>query len=156
MLRNPANHNFIAFGVPRKQYFLGEFLKGGDWAYDRLTRLFRPKFAYYKPLVKVHEQLKINGQIGYLKNYLLHYSHPDLKTLNQKFDTYTTLEASDLDDNYLVALWKIFFLPFYIFLRWLIWHKGYQDGIRGIVVAYFRAKYDFILYAKYLTKKRSN
>ena len=48
------NNIIVAYGIPRAQYFWGGFLKGGDWAYDRLVRLFKPKFCRYEPLVKVH------------------------------------------------------------------------------------------------------
>jgi len=67
--------DIVAYGISRKQYFLGTFLKGGDWAYDRLTRLFKPKFCLYDPIVKIHEQIKVNGKIDYLKNSLLHLLH---------------------------------------------------------------------------------
>lgn len=145
--------NIVAYGIPRKQFFFGGFLKGGDWAYDRLVRLFKPKFARYEPLVQVHEQFKVNGNIGYLKNSLLHYSHPNLETAINKFNSYTSVEIKDLKESYFSALLKMVFLPPYIFLRWMIWHHGWRDGLRGIVAGLFRAWYEFILYAKYLEKK---
>ncbi len=143
----------VAFGIPRKQYFLGGFLKGGDWAYDRLTRLFKKDSAYYDEKKLVHEQFVVSGKIGYLKNSLLHYSHPNLQTLLKKFNSYTTIEAGELHDSWFLAILKMIFIPPYIFLRWMIWHKGYRDGLRGVLAGMFRAGYDFMLYAKYLGKK---
>lgn len=145
--------NIVAYGIPRKQYFLGGFLKGGDWAYDRLVRLFRPKFASYEPLVPVHEQFKVNGEIGYLKNALLHFSHPTLKEVFSKFNSYTDVQIKDIHDNLFVAIFKMLFLPPYIFLRWNIWHLGIRDGWLGIVAGAFRGWYDFILYFKYIKMK---
>lgn len=144
----------VAYGIPRKQYFWGGFLKGGDWAYDRLVRLFRPSKARYEPIVPVHEQFKVNGKIGYLKNALLHYSHPDLKTAIHKFDIYTSVEIHGLHDSIPQAIFKMIFMPPYIFLRWMIWHHGYRDGLRGIVAGLFRAWYDFMLYSKYISYKK--
>lgn len=143
----------VAYGIPRKQYFWGGFLKGGDWAYDRLIRLFRPTTARYEPIVEVHEQFQVNGPTSYLHHALLHYSHPTLETAIKKFDLYTSLEVKQLHDSYLSAVYKMLFLPIYIFLRWMIWHHGYRDGLRGIVAAAFRAWYDFLLYSKYLELK---
>lgn len=140
----------VAYGIPRQQNFLGTFLKGGDWAYDRLTRLFKPIFCLYDPVVKIHEQFKVNGTIGYLKNALLHYSHPDKKTLLKKFDIYTTLEAKQLKETKLSAFLKLIFLPPYIFLRWMIYHKGYRDGWVGVQAGAMRAYYDVLLYYKFL------
>lgn len=142
----------VVYGIPRKQYFLGAFLKGGDWAYDRLVRLFRPQYARYEPLVPVHEQLKVEGKVGYLKNHLLHFSHPTLKDAVDKFQKYTDVEINDIKDNYIVAALKMFILPPYIFFRWMIYHHGWRDGWRGVVAGLLRAWYEFILYKKYLQR----
>ncbi len=140
----------VAYGIPRKQYFLGGFLKGGDWAYDRLVRLFKPENCRYEPIVSVHEQFKVNGKVGYLKNALLHYSHPDFKTLIKKFSFYTTLESQQIKDDFFASLLKMLFNPIYIFLRWFFYHHGYRDGIKGIFAGFARGSYDFLLYFKRL------
>lgn len=151
ILKKPSE--IVAFGVPRKQYFFGTFLKGGDWAYDRLVRLFKKNAAYYYPIVQVHEQLTIKGSIGYLQHHLLHYSHPNLEVLLRKFNLYTTLEMKQLSLTKKQALFKLICNPPYIFLRWMIWHKGYLDGLAGILCGFYRALYDFLLYSKYLEYK---
>jgi len=146
-----SNENsLVAYGVPRNQYFMGEFLKGGDWAYDRLVRLFKPKYARFNPIVEVHEQFKVDGQIGYLKNPLLHYSHPTLSDAISKFNVYTTMEAKQLHESYQTAFIKMIFQPAYVFARWMIWHKGYKDGTRGVIAGFLRGFYDFLLYGKYI------
>jgi glycosyltransferase involved in cell wall biosynthesis len=147
----------VAYGIPRKQNFLGTFLTGGDWAYDKLTRLFKPQFCTYDPIVKVHEQFKVSGKIDYLKNSILHYSHPNIQTLMKKFESYTTLEAKQLRETKLSALFKLLVVPPYVFLRWMIYHHGYRDGWVGVQAGAVRAYYDILLYSKflglYLTKR---
>ena len=151
------NPKVVAYGIPRKQNFLGTFLTGGDWAYDRLTRLFKPQFCKYEPIVKVHEQFQVKGPTGYLKNTLLHYSHPDMKTLMRKFESYTSLEARQLNGTKASALTKLLIVPPYVFLRWMIYHHGYRDGWVGVQAGAMRAYYDVLLYSKflglYLTKR---
>ena len=142
----------VAYGIPRKQYFLGAFLRGGDWAYDRLVRLFQKGTARYEPIVPVHEQFKVQGSIGYLNNALEHYSHPTLNDVLRKFDIYTTLEAEALKMNKGEAFFKMIFLPPYITLRWFFWHKGYVDGFRGLFAGILRGWYDFLVFSKYLKK----
>lgn len=144
---------FVAFGIPRKQYFWGGFLKGGDWAYDRLVRLFKKGTARYEPIVFVHEQFKVNGPVGYLKHPLEHYSHPTLDVAVGKFNSYTSRQIKDMHESYGSAVFKMFTQPPYIFLRWMIWHRGWRDGLRGIIAGIFRAWYEFMLYAKYLEFK---
>jgi glycosyltransferase involved in cell wall biosynthesis len=146
------NSKFVAYGIPRAQYFLGDFLRGGDWAYDRLVRLFKKGFARYEPIVAVHEQFKVKGKIGYLKNPLLHFSHPTLKEVFRKFNSYTDVQVNDIHDHLFTAVVKMVILPPYIFLRWLIYHHGWRDGWRGVVAGTLRAWYEFILYKKYLQR----
>ncbi len=143
----------VAYGVPRNQYFWGGFLKGGDWAYDRLIRLFKKGAARYEPVVAIHEQFKVDGPIGYLKNPLLHYSHPTLEVAVNKFNSYTSAQIYDMHETYGEAVFKMLTQPPYIFLRWMTWHNGWRDGLRGIVAGAFRAWYEFMLYAKYIEKK---
>lgn len=140
----------VAYGIPRSQFFWGGFLKGGDWAYDRLVRLFKPKFCRYEPIVAVHEQFKVNGNIGYLNNRLLHYSHPTLKDAVIKFQRYTDAEIKDIKIPKVIAFIKMCIMPFYVFSRWVIWHKGYRDGLRGLVAGAMRGWYEYLLYSKYL------
>ncbi len=152
ILNNPEE-KIVAYGIPRKQFFLGGFLKGGDWAYDKLVRLFKKGSASYDEKKHVHEQSVVTGEIGYLKNALIHYSHPNLETAVRKFNSYTSSQISDLTDTYPLAVLKMVFLPPYIFLRWTFWHLGIRDGLRGIVAGIMRAWYEFILYAKYIEMK---
>lgn len=152
VLNSKSENDTVAYGIPRKQNFLGTFLTGGDWAYDRLTRLFKPQLCKYEPIVKVHEQFQVKGKIGYLKSALLHFSHPDRKTLIKKFDSYTSLEALELKETKLSALLKLFIVPPYVFLRWMIYHHGYRDGMVGVRAATWRAFYDVMLYWKFLSK----
>ena len=139
-----------AYGIPRKQFFWGDFLKGGDWAYDRLVRLFKKGSAHYSEKNLVHEQLVVHGTIGYTTNALLHYSHPTLAVAMEKFNLYTSLEIQDIHASQFFAYLHMFCMPPYIFVRWLFWHHGYRDGIRGIVAAFMRAWYEFLLWAKYI------
>ena len=151
LLENPSDKE--AYGIPRKQYFMGDFLKGGDPVYDRLVRLFKPKAAKYDPIVPVHEQLTISGKQGLLTGELIHYSHPTLNILLDKYNSYTSIEATNLEETEFNAKLKMILLPPYIFLRWMIWHKGYRDGTRGIIAGILRAFYDFLIYSKYLQRQ---
>ena len=160
ILKSQIGNSAVAYGIPRAQFFCGAFLKGGDWSYDRLVRLFRPQFCRYDPIVSVHEQLRVypvngvyGGKIGYLKNKLLHYSHPTFKDAVSKFQKYTDVEIDDLKISKIHAFWNCITQPVYVFLRWMIWHHGYRDGLRGLVAGTMRGWYEYLLYSKYLFKK---
>jgi glycosyltransferase involved in cell wall biosynthesis len=152
-IENSPQSGVVAFGIPRSQFFCGGFLNGGDWAYDRLIRLFKPKYCRYEPIVAVHEQFKVNGKICYLKNKLLHFSHPTLKDAIDKFQKYTDVEIQDIHISKISAFYKMIFNPIYVFLRWMIWHHGYCDGFKGILAGAMRGWYEFLLYSKFLSKQ---
>lgn len=141
---------FIAFGIARNQFFWGGFLKGGDWYYDKLIRLFKKNYAKYDPIVAIHEQFKVNGKTSVLTYKINHYSHPTLKDARNKFQKYTSLEANNLKINKLLAFIKMIYRPVYVFLRWFFYHHGYRDGIRGFVAGVYRGWYEFLIYKKYL------
>lgn len=148
ILEKPAET--VAYGIPRNQYFFGGFLRGGDWAHDRLVRLFRCGSARYGRYVHNHEQFEVNGKVGYLAGKLNHYSHPTLTSAMEKFNSYSSTEIYDHHESYVRALYNLFTQPPYIFLRWMFWHKGFRDGLRGIVAAAYRSWYEFMLWSKYL------
>jgi len=110
------NTKYVAYGLPRNQYFWGDFLRGGDWYYDRLVRLFQKGKARYNPLVPVHEQFEVDGKIGFLKNRLNHYSHPRLTDAIKKFQLYTDIESQNLKISKINALVKMIYRPPYVFL----------------------------------------
>ena len=152
---NSAKEKPIAYGIPRYQYFFGGFLKGGDWAYDRLVRLFRRGCARYDHLVHNHEQFAVTGAVGYLAGRLNHYSHPTLTAAMEKFNSYTSTEILDHTESRSKAFYNLLTQPGYIFWRWLIWHRGYRDGLRGFIAAAYRAFYEFMLWSKYLEMLQS-
>lgn len=144
--------NVVAYGVPRAQFFIKKFLYWGDWGYDRLIRLWQPPKARYENPgdTRVHEQLTVYGEVGCLKMRLNHYSHPSWAVLNEKFQSYTDLEAQTLRISQTEAVMKALILPPYITARWIIYHHGYRDGIWGIVAGFVRGWYDWLVYTKYL------
>jgi len=151
--RSNVETSIVAYGIPRAQFFWKGFLRGGDWAYDRLVRLFRPKYARYDPIVAIHEQFKVTGKVGYLHNRLLHYSHPTLAVARAKFQTYTDREVGDMTESAPRAMFNLIFQPPYVFLRWMIWHQGWKDGCLGVVAGAYRAWYEWLKYSKYLKVK---
>ncbi len=80
-----------AYWVKRKNYFLGKPLRFGRQSKDRVLRLFRKKVGHFRGLV--HEEVKISGKAGLLKNTLDHFGTRTLKEYYSKLKLYTDLEA---------------------------------------------------------------
>ncbi len=149
--KNPVENGFF---VSRRNWFLGGFLTKGGAYPDRVIRLFR-KGKGRLPEKDVHEQVRIDGKVGYLKNGdLIHFADPDFERYLRRSLRYTDLTASHIKENNTSVniITVIFFMivkPTVTFFNIYLRHKGYQDGFRGFVWALFSAAHHYYAFAKY-------
>ena len=82
-----------AYFVPRKNYFLGRWIKHCGWYPDyRQPQLFRKgRFRYREELV--HESFDCDGPVGFLKSPALQYPFRDIDHYVAKQDRYSDLMA---------------------------------------------------------------
>lgn len=148
------------FWVPRKNYFLGTFLKKGGQYPDPTIRFYK-KGKGRLPCVDVHEQAKIEGAVGYLKNDLEHYADTSFSKYLLRHNRYTTLLAQELQQkkikiNFFNFLNYYIFKPCWWFFISFFRHKGYVDAFPGFVFAYFSALRFPIAYTKYWELSKTN
>lgn len=144
--------NPVAWQIPRKNLFLGSWLKKGGQYPDPSTRLYINGFAKL-PQKDVHEQILVDGIIGWANGHLLHYANPTFNDYLRKFNTYTNFKAQQLLDNklpinLLSALNYIFLKPLITFLQIFFRHRGYVDGIPGFVFALMSGMHHAVAYLK--------
>ena len=129
------------YWIPRKNWFLGRFLmKGGQYP-DYTLRFYR-RGKGRLPQKDVHEQAKVIGEVGYLKNPLLHYPYKDFSSYFFKWKRYTDLLASQMNKKlgkralFIKAAYGIgyiFVKPIHWFLTTYIRHKGFMDSWPGFI-----------------------
>lgn len=151
---NPKENGFY---VNRLNWFLGGFLKKGGAYPDSVIRLFRNGKGRL-PEMSVHEQVKIEGEVGYLNNDLLHFADPNFSRYLKRFDRYTSQTAEELNKaNPGKGIFQIIYYmqikPLLAFLKIYFRHKGYQDGFKGFVWALFSGFHFFYAYVKYWEEK---
>lgn len=133
--------NINGYWIPRKNFFLGRYLtKGGQYP-DLTLRLYRRGKGYF-PARDVHEQAEVKGQVGYLKNGLLHLRDKNFSQYLERFNRYTDLLATQLEEASIKSGASSFVN--YVIVRPLFWfcksyfrHRGYVDGFPGFVFALF-------------------
>ncbi len=135
--------DYVAFFFPRLNYFLGKFLKYGGVYPDGVIRLFKSGKAYL-PAKDVHEQMVVEGQVGWLENDLLHYDSPTFERYIKRNNRYIKLLALQLAKqgkakNIWTFLDYMIIKPISWFLITQIRHKGILDGIPGIIFSFFSA-----------------
>lgn len=148
---NPLNGYYL----PRKNYFLGHWLKKGGLYPDFVIRLVKKGKAHF-PCRSVHEQIKVEGEMGYLKNDLLHYTNTTLKDYWQNsILRYAKLTAVEIQNRnlFILTLDSFIIKPLYWLYIRLIKNKGLYDGIFGIIFALGSAMHYPIAFLFYLKLK---
>jgi glycosyltransferase involved in cell wall biosynthesis len=141
------------YWLKRKNWFLGRFLtKGGQYP-DPVIRFYQRGKAHL-PMKSVHEQMEVDGSVGWLEGHLLHYNSPTFADYLRKANTYTTLTAMEWEKKNVelspgrfvqYVLWK----PVITFLMLYFRHKGFMDGFAGFVFALFSGLHFPLAYIKY-------
>ena len=138
----------VAFCVPRRNVFYGEWVQWGGAYPDLQIRIFQKGKATYND-VQIHENLIVDGCIGEFEGYLEHYTERKIVDHFRKFSIYITLAAKEkAKSTTTVQWWHLLMNPFVTFLKKYWLKQGFRDGIRGIIFAGFASMYTFGKYAK--------
>jgi glycosyltransferase involved in cell wall biosynthesis len=140
----------VAYWIPRKNFFLGRFLTKGGVYPDYTIRLYRNGVAHF-PCKSVHENVKVKGKIGHLKNPLLHYADPTFTRYLKRWQRYTSLDAKTLlEENKSPGFFSYFFVkPLTWFFSSYFRHAGFMDGFQGFVFAFFSSIRFWAIYTKW-------
>ncbi|MCA9929223.1 MAG: glycosyltransferase family 2 protein, partial [Anaerolineales bacterium] len=86
-----ANQPEAGWFVPRHNYIFGKLTLGAGWYPDYQLRLLQHgKVRYERP---VHEVANVAGEIGYLRNPLIHYNYRDAEHFHAKQRAYSSYDA---------------------------------------------------------------
>lgn len=148
---------YAGFFVPRLNYFLGGFLRWGGVYPDGVIRLVKKGRAHF-PAKDVHEQIVVEGRVGWLKSDLIHYDSPTFKRYLERNNRYINLLVSELKSAKVskgLGQWINYFVlkPVSWFGLTLFRHKGILDGWRGVVFSFFSALRFPRAYFRYLTHR---
>jgi len=161
-IRSAINHqpSTIAYYIPRKNYFLGKWLKKGGQYPDYVIRLVKKGKAYF-PCKTVHEQIKVKGKTDYLQNSLIHLAYPNLSSYFRKANIYTSetalrWEKEKLPRNFKTAVKFLVLKPIFTFLNLFLRHKGFFDSWQGFLFALFSAFHFPWAFFKYLKSNKDH
>ena len=149
--------SFSGFFVPRKNFFLGKWIRHSGWWPDYSVRLFKKDAARLQDRA-VHEKVLVDGAAGYLKCPMEHYTYRTISDYLKKMENYSTLAAEEiLLKNPLMSpislIAKTALSPIFTFLKMFFIKQGFRDGIHGFMLAVLYSFYAFLKYAKAWEKK---
>ena len=141
-------HDPVAYCIPRRNIFYGEWVRWGGAYPDLQIRLFQKGRAIYND-VEIHENLMVNGPIGNLKGFLEHHTERHIVDHFRKFTLYITLAAKEqAKSTTIVHWWHLLLNPLITFVKKYVLKLGFRDGVRGVIHAGFASMYTFGKYAK--------
>jgi len=139
-----------AFKMPRKNYFLGKWIRFGGMYPDYQTRLFRRDVGRWLER-EVHAHVVVPQKTGVLNHHIIHQGAPFLTRQLRNLDRYTRYEADELKKQGKHFHWRRLLIhPWLIFFYRYLWMQGWRDGWRGFIVCAYSAAYSFFTYAKFL------
>ena len=137
------------YRIPRVTFFMGRWLRHGDWYPDYQLRLFDRTRARWQG-GRVHESVRLqDGRPGLLKGELLHFTYRALSDYLKRLESYTTLASADYHDRGKNATFlKLLLDPSATFVKSYLLKRGFLDGVPGFMAAVMGSVSDFFKYAK--------
>ncbi len=145
------------FFIPRKNFFMGYWIKHGGFWPDRKLRLFRRGAGRFKDAA-VHETVQVDeyakGGISLtsaeLHGALIHHSYPTLSDYIDHMNRYSSLGAEMLVAKGPVrfSFINIVLRPLFTFTYNYFFRLGFLDGREGLLLHLYHAVYVSWKYAK--------
>jgi glycosyltransferase involved in cell wall biosynthesis len=139
---------YAGYKMPRMAYFMGRWIRHGEWYPDYQLRLFDRQKGKWQG-GQVHESVKLKGMPGFLQGEIQHFTYRTLSDYLHRLETYSSLAAADYDQRGETAgAWKLLGHPLATFIKAYLMKGGYLDGAPGLMVAVMGAISVYFKYAK--------
>jgi glycosyltransferase involved in cell wall biosynthesis len=143
---NPAE---VGFWIPRKNFFLGRWIRHGGFYPDPKLRLLRRGAGQFEGR-PVHEDVRLNGATAKLKGHLLHHAYPTLESYLDHMNRYSSLGAQMSAGRKPrgFSIVNIVIRPLLTFFCNYILRGGFLDGREGLLLHLYHAQYVSWKYSK--------
>ena len=140
---------YVTYAIPRRNYYLGRKMHyGGAWP-DYVKRLFfKEKLRYWER--ELHENPVFDGEMGRLKNPIVHIAHRDLSLMVEKTREWSKIEAELLykTGHPPVTWWRILRIMLSEFWLRGVKLQGWRDGTVGWIEIIFQMFSRFVTYGR--------
>lgn len=135
------------FALPRKTFFMGQWIKHGGWYPNCKVRLADRRFSSWTE-PNVHEELVVNGNVQFLKSPILHYSFSNIQSqilTNLRFANLGSLELHRTGKR--ASKIRLVLKPIWKFVETFLLKKGFLDGLPGFIISMNAAHSVFLKHA---------
>ena len=153
-----ANAPLDIYRVPRKNFFMGRWIKYSGWFPNfRQPQLFKKgKMSY--TMESVHEGYisHSNKEIGTITNIIWQFPYKNTEEVMHKANRYSSLGVTKLEEKRVRgSVFKAFLHGSWSFIKHYIFKLGFLDGGPGFVIAFGNFEGTFYRYIK-LTEAQNN
>lgn len=144
-VKNPKD--FVGFYVKRRFYFFSKPVNFGGFQRDKVVRLFLKDRCKYQGIV--HETIFSDGEFGFFKNKIEHYSYKNYDHYISKMNHYGALRGKEFfEKGRKVNLYHFLIKPPARFVIHYFIRLGFLDGFPGYVFAKAQAYGVYVRYIK--------
>lgn len=145
-----------SYEINRLTFYMGKLLKYA-WQPNYRVRLVRKDSNPIWEGHLVHESLKTNYPVERINDYMVHKSYYDIQDHFQKTIKYAKLSAQSYkQQGKKASVLKLIFSPIFSAFKLYIIHRGYKDGIAGLIAAFSALVYTFLKYAFLFEKDKQD
>jgi glycosyltransferase involved in cell wall biosynthesis len=131
-VKNPKG--YVGFYVRRTFYFCDRKVNYSGFQRDKVIRLFLKEKCRYNGLV--HEKISANGELGFFKHKIDHFSYRSYDHYISKMNHYGAIRAKELHEkNKKVNIYHVMIKPVARFFIHYVIRLGFLDGFTGFLVA---------------------
>lgn len=149
LLKSGTAPQFSGYNMNRRNIYLKRWLKRSGYYPDPKLRLIKRGAAEFG-LRAVHEDIKMQSQVGHLTGDLIHHAYPTLESFIEHANRYSSLGAQMEAEKGRVgfSVTNIVLRPLVRFLYSYFFRLGFLDGREGLLVLMTHASYVSWKYAK--------
>jgi glycosyltransferase involved in cell wall biosynthesis len=145
---NRKGFSSSGYKIPRVAFFMGRWIRHGDWYPDYQLRLFDRRAGRWEG-GRVHESVRMSQNPAFLSGEIFHYTYRNISEYLVRLETYSNLAALDYRQKGKRATFPgLICNPFAVFLKSYLLKRGFLDGAPGLVVAAMGAASVFFKYSK--------
>ncbi|MCF7837255.1 MAG: glycosyltransferase family 2 protein [Candidatus Marinimicrobia bacterium] len=130
-----GNSTVAGYQFPRLVYYLGRWIRHGEWYPDTKLRLFRReqgRSAGREP----HDHVLVDGPVVTLRSPLYHYTYDDISDHIHTTNRFSTITACEKYKEGQRANWfDLVLRPYWRFLKAYFFKGGFRDGRPGLLIA---------------------
>lgn len=145
------SEDFSGYMIYRRNIFFGRPMRFCGW-YVPILRLFRRGCGRFNEKL-VHEEIIVDGQLGFLGGDIIHDPYRDISQLLMKMQRYISLDAQGLANRGCkVYGWQspihLGLRPLWKFIEKYFLQQGFREGLHGLVLSCMAAFGVFLMHAE--------